>query len=365
MKQESATHEQPISTFGRFRGRIEILDLLRGLAALAVCYHHLTGRGGMAGGKFFRPTDALGDLGVDVFFVVSGFIIPYSLSRGGYVIADFGRFLCKRILRLDPPYFAAMGCAVALGLLAASAPGYAGAPYHISFWQLVLHLGYLNAFFHYEWVNPVFWSLAVEFQYYLMMGALFPLLTTSSRVLRLLTLVALGVLGCLYPEKAFLLHWLPLFLVGIVTFQFEAGLITKTWFLSALALLFLVNAYSHSASTGLIVVFTGLAIAFSRISVPAPLKRLGQISYSLYLVHYPIGARVMNIGLRFFHSVWGEAFLVVTATAICLGAAHALFRLVEAPAQHWSSRIRYRTSQKTSPLSTRPAAQGTPSLEAV
>src|ERR1700704_4918895 len=85
-------------------GHLTTLDGLRGLAAFSVCWYHLTGF------SFFDPwlraSGIHGSLGVEVFFVISGFIIPFALYRGKYRVRNFGRFLAKRVTRLDPPYFA-------------------------------------------------------------------------------------------------------------------------------------------------------------------------------------------------------------------------------------------------------------------
>jgi peptidoglycan/LPS O-acetylase OafA/YrhL len=43
-----------------------------------------------------------------MFFVLSGFIIPYSMARASYTVADFPRFVLKRVTRIDPPYLVAI-----------------------------------------------------------------------------------------------------------------------------------------------------------------------------------------------------------------------------------------------------------------
>src|SRR5262245_6522000 len=84
--------------------RIPILDPLRGIAAGGVAWYHLTNLLDLPEG-WIKGSGAHGFLGVEIFFVISGFVIPYSMIRGGYrVRSDWGRFIAKRILRLDPPY---------------------------------------------------------------------------------------------------------------------------------------------------------------------------------------------------------------------------------------------------------------------
>src|SRR5215210_4781626 len=70
------------------RERIHGLDFLRGVASLAVCWFHLTSfTYATPDGWFYsalRRTGTYGWLGVEVFFVISGFVIPYSLHRAKY-----------------------------------------------------------------------------------------------------------------------------------------------------------------------------------------------------------------------------------------------------------------------------------------
>jgi peptidoglycan/LPS O-acetylase OafA/YrhL len=81
--------------------RVEIVDPLRGLAALAVAWFHFTNGSGFVKTEWLRASGRYGWLGVEVFFVISGFVIPYSMYCGGYRPRQhFGRFLAKRIARL-------------------------------------------------------------------------------------------------------------------------------------------------------------------------------------------------------------------------------------------------------------------------
>src|SRR5262245_2564074 len=96
-------------------------DVLRGPASLAVCWFHLTRfHYNVPDRRVFhllRQTGDYGWLGVEVFFVISGFVIPYSLYRARYRVRDFFMYLARRIVRLDPPYLAAIALVLALASL--------------------------------------------------------------------------------------------------------------------------------------------------------------------------------------------------------------------------------------------------------
>jgi peptidoglycan/LPS O-acetylase OafA/YrhL len=178
--------------------RVEILDPLRGLAALAVAWYHFTNCSELVKTDWLRASGAYGWLGVEVFFVISGFVIPYSMYGGGYEPRQhFGRFLAKRLLRLEPPYLASIVLVILLAYGAALIPAFGRTTPEFSAPQLLLHLGYLNTFFAYEWLSPVYWTLGIEFQYYLFIAVIYPLLKARSAVLCTVVVVSMaGTVWC-------------------------------------------------------------------------------------------------------------------------------------------------------------------------
>ncbi|WP_040802308.1 acyltransferase family protein [Nocardia concava] len=91
-------------------GRFEFLDALRGLAALAVVIQHSSERLWPAYFRFSQAHFGLGQFGVFVFFLVSGFIIPASLERG----RSLGAFWVGRFFRLYPLFWACLTAALIL-----------------------------------------------------------------------------------------------------------------------------------------------------------------------------------------------------------------------------------------------------------
>jgi peptidoglycan/LPS O-acetylase OafA/YrhL len=325
--------------------RLQTVDVLRGLAAFSVSwYHFTTANPALPGPGWFRESGRHGWLGIDVFFVISGFIIPYALTRGGYRLHDYGRFLLKRVIRLDPPYLASIACILVGLALAARVPGLAGTDKAVSVTGVLLHLGYLNAFFPYPWLNVVFWTLAIEFQFYLIAGLIHPVLARRSSAARASVFVVAGLFAYLSAEEGFVFHWLMIFFAGAVVFQFRAGMLGPAALAGWIAAAGVVTIFTHSAAVASVVVSTALLIAFVDLPAPAPLRWLGAISYSLYLMHPLIGGRIMAWAARQPQGPIATAAWLAAAVAASLAAAWGLYLLVERPAQRWSSRIRYRAA---------------------
>lgn len=340
--------------------RVAILDPLRGVAALSVMWFHFTNGGALfADASFlsraFKASGHYGWAGVEMFFVISGFVLPYALDRGGYRLRDYGTFWLKRLLRLEPPYLASIALALALWALSSLSPAYRGAPFAFEMHRLLLHLGYLNHYFGAESYNPVYWTLAIELQFYLSIALLFPLLASKRVFLRPAVPVALLVLAWIPNEGIFLFKYLPLFVLGILAYQFHARLLRGPvhGLLSALALL------AAGFRTGLPAMLAG-ALAAASITIfatrnvaPALLERpwtkalawAGTVSYSLYLVHVPVGGRIVNLGTRVAGQGATRVGVLLAAVSASLLAAWALHRYVERPSQRLSAARSFKGSR--------------------
>src|ERR1019366_7311182 len=90
----------------------------------------------------------------------------------------------------------------------------------------------------------------------------------------------------------------------------------------------------------IVMLLTVLAIAFLTLR-SSRLTWLGGISYSLYLVHCPIGGKVVNLGARHAHGLYSEITVLIFAATASILAAYLLYRAVELPSQRLSSKISY------------------------
>jgi peptidoglycan/LPS O-acetylase OafA/YrhL len=177
--------------------RLGWLDVLRGLAALAVVFDH-------AGQHVLQHLRAevyhwidVGQYGVFVFFIISGYIVPASLERRGSVRT----FWVSRIFRLYPLYLLAVGIAVALYLVHfGSLRGEGSDPETSILSQLLMMSNVLAG----QNLPNVVWSLSYEMVFYLLLTAMF-----ISRVHKRSSWYALGfaaaavAVGGLLPQAFF------------------------------------------------------------------------------------------------------------------------------------------------------------------
>jgi peptidoglycan/LPS O-acetylase OafA/YrhL len=326
--------------------RIDVIQDLRGFAALSVCWYHYVYYNGIFSPAlphgFLGNTAQYGWLGVQIFFVISGFILPYSLFRAGYRpgVGNFGRFLWKRLSRLEPPYLISIAIMIGVMSVPHLLPWLGGSAPKFTLVQVLLHFGYLNSFFNQGWyLNPVYWTLGIEFQYYLLIGLMYPLISGTRRWIRvfgwcLLTGIALG------DHVSSLGHWLFLFMLGFAMFQYRAGIVGKSEF----GCTFLLAAAASLATLGKSITLVGLAacvvILFVRRSNPLT-AWLGDLSYSFYLIHLPIGGVVFRILQSWGSGLALRLTLVAIALAVSLGVAHLLYRWVERPCQRYAGSLRF------------------------
>jgi peptidoglycan/LPS O-acetylase OafA/YrhL len=196
------------------RHRLDTLDLLRALAcAMVVAFHYLFR--GQAGGWLqdappaWLPTLARhGHLGVPLFFMISGFVIFMSAEG-----ASLRAFAASRVARLYPALWLAAPL-TALVALAGQVQDF-----HVTPGQLLANLTLLPQWFGVPYVDGVYWSLAVELQFYLLVA-----LALVARQLHTIepwlgVWLLLALLDDLRPmyalERWLVVAWAPFFVAGV------------------------------------------------------------------------------------------------------------------------------------------------------
>ncbi|PYE92742.1 peptidoglycan/LPS O-acetylase OafA/YrhL [Rhizobium sp. PP-F2F-G38] len=326
---------------------LDFLDGLRAIAVGAVLWFHIS-------------SDTLpgGYIGVDVFFVISGFLITRICLSDGFSLADFWSARCRRIL---PAYFVTI---VLVALLTSvillpddaetTARALLAAPLmlqNVVFWK---QTSYFSPALE---SNPLLhtWTLAVEWQFYIGLPFVVIALRSSRRML-VLALVGLFAISFVLSAWGAVYKPTPTFyLVPFRAWEFLVGGIIALWsgrvqreprfgtlLMTAGLAMIATSLCLYTPETifpGFAALLPCLATAavicgglkdpqnlVSRLLSLRPLRAVGQASYSIYLVHWPIIVFVRYIVID------GEPpFMTVGIVAFSIGLGFLSWRFVEQP----------------------------------
>lgn len=328
------------------RRHFTTIDALRGFAALSVCLFHL---GSSAVPKLSSPLTARltswGWTGVEVFFVISGFVIPYVLLRADYHWRDGGNFLARRFVRIWPPSAILIALTVAqYAFINRGGMGDAAGWTSIAPDRIAANLAYAVPFTSQTWLNGILWTLAVEFQYYLLLALIFPLLANRSW---LIAFGALSLVSALLPfaPTAQFFHFAIFFAMGGLVLIYREDKLSALTMLATLLVMTIVAIAQIGLLPTLFATSTALVIAF------VPLRSrmlvfLGTISYSLYLTHILSASTAEFLIVKLFEPTTPVEKL--TAQFVCLAAtilgAWLFYLLVERHFVTWSQRLGNRRS---------------------
>ncbi|NOQ72164.1 MAG: acyltransferase family protein [Crocinitomix sp.] len=320
---------------------ILIINSLRGLAATAVCfYHFIVTTQDYVTDETLLSIFEFGDRGVQLFFIISGIVIPLSMINSAYTLKKWKSFILKRFIRIEPPYLVAVAIGIIYLIARNYVPGTVAVDLTPSFTEIVLHLGYLIPFVeNANWVNPVFWTLAVEFQYYLALSVLFPLVLTGKLFYRSIFYAIFIGGGFATLSYAFFPHWSPYFLVGIIYILMRKEVITKLEFgIVAAVLAPIIYINLGPVDLGIAIVSLLLIHYLSNFKTKLTLF-LGKISYSLYLLHSMLGAAFINYLSHSYKEPYQKFIVISLGFAISVGSAYILYRFVEKPSHKWAKKI--------------------------
>jgi peptidoglycan/LPS O-acetylase OafA/YrhL len=267
--------------------QIPLITGLRGIAALSVVlYHFVCKTIDYIQSENIISIFEYGKRGVDLFFIISGIVIPLSMIGNGYNYKKFGNFITRRIIRIEPPYLVAIVVGIIYLYVRNFIPGSSDLDLTPSFTQVLLHIGYLIPFFEgYDWINQVFWTLSIEFQYYLLLSLLMPLLLTEKYLWRFLFYAVFISMSYLAIERAFLPYWGSLFMVGIVYALFHA----KRFEITEFIIVFVLVLTSVHLTLGIFDLVLSVITIGLIMFIPNFKSKLsvffGNISYSLHVLH--------------------------------------------------------------------------------
>lgn len=324
--------------------QVNIIDSLRSFAAISVClFHFICTTTGLEYPAAMSAVFAYGQNGVLVFFVISGFIIPWSMYYKNYRLGSMLKFMAKRLIRLEPPYLASILLILTIAFIKSRFPIGTEAAEAITPTRIALHFGYLINFFpEYKWLNNVYWTLAIEFQYYLLMSFLYLLFVHKNLWLRVLAYALCFGMAWFVPDRS-LSHfpaYAPLFLFGISVFQYKTNIAGLLECGIVLVACFVYNYAAMSPATACFGLVTALVtLLFSEAKIPV-LDGLGKMSYSIYLIHPVIGAAVINVLSRYVHTTGTKLLILLAGLIVTFVCSYIMYLLIEKPSKKLSSKIK-------------------------
>jgi peptidoglycan/LPS O-acetylase OafA/YrhL len=302
---------------GRF---IPEMDGLRFVAISMVVLYHLNGylmtktafyEPGVAAHDWLCRSALVGFRGVELFFVISGFILalPFASHHlSGAPAVSLRKYYLRRLTRLEPPYFVTIFLLLALGVWIHPAPASAIVPH------LAASLGYLHNVI-YGTQSPVIgvaWSLEIEVQFYLLVPLLTLVFAIRSARLRRWLLIGLtlailagqSLLVGKHPRfELSILAYLQFFLIGFLLADIfltdwkSSPRRTLYWDLIALAgwplLLLALQSKVLTHWIFPVLIFTVYCAAFrgrwiNRLFCNRWITAIGGMCYSIYLIHYEV-----------------------------------------------------------------------------
>lgn len=368
-------------------GEITALTGLRIVAAMWVVLFHYRSPLWASSPRLhdaMAPLFDCGAMGVDLFFILSGFVLTWNyLERMGPAWSTRGtlHFLWLRLSRVWPIYLVTMHLAalwITITLYVGDLPSPdAEKLTAVNYVRqlLMVQLWFEPFFDRTSWNGPA-WSISAEWLAYLLFGVLVLVIFRIARVSRARTLLALAVFAALPPTLLLIgtghlytpWSWLPR-----IVAQFTAGALAcaavrklrisdrgrrAAGYLSIALVAAIVAGmyylYAHpipgmvDPGSVMSVLFLPLVVTLSMGAgtLPAvlstrPMLYGGRISFSLYMIHEPVHT-VWEWAVRQYHIVLSMAaakVAVIGLIAVAVAAAMLLYHLVEEPAQRWMRRM--------------------------
>ena len=327
--------------------RLRELDLLRFVAALAVVLYHLTGFGGA--GPWPSPSREIfpevagltrfGYLGVDLFFVISGFVILMSAWGRGP-----GEFGVSRLVRLMPAYWASVLLGAVVYAVFRQGHGVPG--------LVVPNLTMLQGGLGVRNLDAVYWTLWVELHFYVLVAVLAGIgITYRSCVV----FMAAWLFGGLFADEAghkllqviLVPTWSPYFIGGMALFLIHRfGPTLLLWGFVAVSYLLALRWGAWRAEhvfrgADETVVSAVITVIFAVMILVATgrlrwvrwrgLTVLGTLTYPLYLVHSQLVLPLLDAAYPALNR-WVALAMAIGASML---AAYAVNRFVERPGASW------------------------------
>jgi peptidoglycan/LPS O-acetylase OafA/YrhL len=290
--------------------RFAFIDLLRILAAQVIVLHHLAFYGPLSDQAYAvaaRPIDWLyqyGRFAVQIFFVTGGYCLAGSLARRKPERPRaFVAVVIERYFRIGLPYLAALCVALVANEIARSLMDHPSISASPTPGQLVAHVFLLQKVLGYESLTAGIWYVAIDLQLVAIVSVVYAVACRMSAqrgyVIARWTLMAMGLASAFFWNRSpnldqFGIYFLASYVLGMLAAWTKDGRVPKLVFWAYLGAIALALHADFRARLGLAAATAALLVLaqgqawLDKLSSIRPLQRLGLVTYSLFLIHFPI-----------------------------------------------------------------------------
>lgn len=376
----------PVSTpnAGKAPARFAFVDGLRGLAALGIVIFHIWWYEPLPQAALqtshWMVDEAIEKArgSVQILLVISGFVIAYTLRRTWFTVSEVYSFIGRRVVRLVPAYWVTIGIVLLVDILCRRLSGLPS-PFtgQATPTRIAAHMTFLQGIFAFDAIGAGMWTLCIEMQFYIvavlgwgLAQRLFarpdpnqprPSPWGLMIVFAPAALVSLFLWRLLESTDPWVTHFLWMFFLGMITWWALDRTISLPIFavvvlIGGLELIYGVKIveepkpfrYENSLAlaTALVIFTAGMRDRLHVWLNWSPLQYLGRISYSLYLIHFPVCHLLTTAGWKMMNDaptpLQARVILLAGIPASIL-AGHLMYILVEAPSSRWAGRMKRST----------------------
>ncbi|WP_157605340.1 acyltransferase family protein [Schlesneria paludicola] len=354
--------------------RFAFVDGLRGFAALAIVVFHiwwyepdpqpaLESAHWVIDATFLRVRG-----GVQVLLVISGFVIAYTLRRTWVTPAEVFSFIGRRLIRLVPTYWVAIASVILVDAICRNALGLSS-PFEgeVTVSRVSAHMTFLQDVFGHDPLGAGMWTLCIEMQFYFVavlgLGFAQRIMPRSSTndprpsaaglmlVFAPVALISLFHWRSMESTDVWVTHFLWMFFLGMTTWWSLEKTLPRPVFAATVGVA-LVELYFDAEwryeNTVALATALSIFVAGRRDKLGVWLnwpwlQHIGKISYSLYLIHFPVCHLLMATGWNWYGNdpTSVQAMMVMAAAFFAsLVAGHLLYVLVESPSARWAAKTK-------------------------